>query len=72
MRIKQSQLWAGREEGLMLHPGLCPRILLQGAVGKGKEIQFVGSSWLDTSLWLLFLLHFLIKLHKEQDRTGEF
>lgn len=26
--------------------------------GRWKEIRFVGSSWLETSLWLPFLLHF--------------
>lgn len=36
------------------------------ALGKGK-IQSVGSSWLDTSLWLPVLL-LLMKLHTEQDR----
>lgn len=57
----------------MFQPGLwhcwsqpCPRILLQGALGKGKEIQFVGSSWLDAPI----CAPLLIKLHSEQGRTG--
>lgn len=42
----------GAPRAVALLSWMCPRILLQGAVGKGKEIQFVGSSW------LLVLLHF--------------
>lgn len=65
-KAEPGQLWAGREEGLVFTQGC-------GTVGKGKEFQFVGSSWLDASL----LFHFcstLIKLHPELDRsrTAEF